>query len=555
MAASGQPAAAASCLPCSRISGAGEGAWTNFTRLYSRLGGGTAPAAFGVDVTGHEGCWRPAVAWMQQRYPAFFNANESVDTAALEGTASYADQRGPADLTPELAALYRRMAYNLNWDSTARFPWNGEWIPTAADGFNSTWLTCFTHEPPDGHAGEGCANVSYSDVAAWYQHQRSNGFSTCVYGNLFEFGWNVKAAWPTTGADCNATPTNSSVTLLCHTRRLLVERYGSALLHSARDSGLVCGGLDGSCIMDPDPSLPYLPHLVDMARTSMRKTPSAGVCIDRQDWVGLVNPGADDGVTWFPTVPHKQFAAVRAMITSWKAAMAAFAEPWHGGGKAVIMNDHSNRLDMMRYVDGIFAEMADIDGAGMAHAVGTALATTRLPAFAWNHPKAADPSLTARLETALQSLLFLGVYPMAPVRNNDHGIGGDCAGSCPYDSLYTDFGPLFGALKGKRWLLTAHAVRLSVAEAAVANAFETAAGWAVVVAHAGNRSAVGLSVALPAGAGVGAAAALRPGLPNAAVNVTMSGGRLHATVPLARGCSVLTLTRARSVRAQALTRS
>lgn len=97
----------------------------------------------------------------------------------------------------------------------------------------------------------------------------------------------------------------------------------------------MCGGLDGSCIMDPHPDLPYLQHLLDMAHTSIGRTPSAGVCIDRQDWIGQVNPAADDGNTWFPVRPGKQFAPVRAMIFSWKSAMAAFAAVWHNSSKAV----------------------------------------------------------------------------------------------------------------------------------------------------------------------------------------------------------------------------
>lgn len=52
--------------------------------------------------------------------------------------------------------------------------------------------------------------------------------------------------------------------------------------------------------MDPHPDLPYLAHVLDMARTSLAQTPSAGVCIDRQDWLGHVNPNADDGATWLP---------------------------------------------------------------------------------------------------------------------------------------------------------------------------------------------------------------------------------------------------------------
>ena len=48
--------------------------------------------------------------------------------------------------------------------------------------------------------------------------------------------------------------------------QLLRDKYGPALLYKPTSGGatseLVCGGLDGSCIMDPHPELPcVLPHI------------------------------------------------------------------------------------------------------------------------------------------------------------------------------------------------------------------------------------------------------------------------------------------------------
>ena len=80
----------------------------------------------------------------------------------------------------------------------------------------------------------------------------------------------------------------------------------------------------------------------------MAKVPSHGVCIDRQDWIGVTNPNADDRRTWLP-IPTAagrggqdqgmRFMPVRAMISSWKPAMKAFAAIWHSGGQAVIINE------------------------------------------------------------------------------------------------------------------------------------------------------------------------------------------------------------------------
>ena len=66
--------------------------------------------------------------------------------------------------------------------------WHGEWLPTAADGFGESWLTCFAHGPPDQHTNEGCKTVSYAEIDSWYRHINKMGaavgteFSSCQYG-------------------------------------------------------------------------------------------------------------------------------------------------------------------------------------------------------------------------------------------------------------------------------------------------------------------------------------------------------------------------------------
>jgi hypothetical protein len=245
--------------------------------------------------------------------------------------------------------------------------------------------------------------------------------------------------------------------------------------------------------MDPHPDLPYLAHLLDMARSSIRNVPSAGVCIDRQDWLGHVNPSADDHATWFPVSSRRRGGGVptssipaRALINSWKPAMAAFAQVWHAAGKVVIITDHSNRLDMMEHVDGIYAEMGDqVSASGLIHAVGSGLAAMNLPCYIWAHPSSDNsyPTLAAGLQAHLQA----GVFPTVPVKNNDHAIGGDCAPNCPFDQIFIDYGALFVALKERRWVLDAHAVHV-VENNALANIFSNRGTWIATPTHAPGAS-------------------------------------------------------------------
>ena len=104
------------------------------------------------------------------------------------------------------------------------------------------------------------------------------------------------------------------------------------------------------------------------------------------------------------------------------------------------------------------AEMGDFEPSGLAHAVGSGLAAMNGPVYVWNHPKKTATMSPEYVAAGLQGHLLVGVFPMVPVKNNDHGIGGDCAPDCPYDDVYISYGAIFRALRGRRWHLAAHGV-------------------------------------------------------------------------------------------------
>ena len=181
-------------------------------------------------------------------------------------------------------------------------------------------------------------------------------------------------------------------------------------------------------------------------------------------------------------------------------------------GQAVIINDHSNRLDMLEHVDGIYAEMGDMAAADFsghgpsgapvgglnAHGIGTALASLGpTVTYIWNHPKSEKQMTEEFVSRGLMTHLYAGVFPTVPIKNNDHAIGGDCAPSCAYDAYYAAYGPLFDSIRSRSWVLAPHAVVVTSANA-LANLFSvpTAADTAAAAAAAGDKTEYRAVVAL-----------------------------------------------------------
>ena len=153
----------------------------------------------------------------------------------------------------------------------------------------------------------------------------------------------------------------------------------------------------------------------------------------------------------------------------------------HDADKAIVVNNHTKRLDLLRDVDGIYCEF------GYA---GTALNTSALlcvrkPLMLWTDgPSALDPDPDAYF----QRHLYLGGYPTAPYPGNNHCIK---PGNARAEQYYLDYGPLLDAMRGKKWVLLPHAVEVA-GERARANLFAVPGGYMVPVVFGGREKSVEL---------------------------------------------------------------
>ena len=301
----------------------------------------------------------------------------------------------------------------------------------------------------------------------------------------------------------------------------------------------VYGGAGGSIIMDPG-SPEYQRHIMSMANRVLARTPGTGLCIDRQDWVGVLNIERSDPRTWFETPMSPEGRAVMPMVFAWKETMALLSNLFHSRpNQPLLFNPGTYRLDMLEFTDGMFAEYGDSNHM----TVICGLANVARPVVMWLHPGAngkPGPALlnsTATADPYFQQLLHFGLWPALPVKYNDHMV----LPSPAYDGLYEEYGPLFGCLRGKKWVLEPHAIEI---QGGLANLFFTSRGVAAVITF--GNVAVDVVIRLPglAGAGVGRVVLLGGKTleaPCAPHSDSKGVGVRCPAVRLLRGCGVLLL--------------
>ena len=203
------------------------------------------------------------------------------------------------------------MDFTVNWDATFLYPYHGMWLPYPPF-YNSPWLTCFPHHLQNG-TSQLCIHLTYELVDSNYQKLKSTGFHSLTYANLFEYGFNIVELNATLNCPVNAT---NQTKIMCDSNRFLRETFFSAILRDRKTDKMIYGGDGNAIIMDPGTDV-YRTHILNMAKTILTKTSdSEGIAIDRQDWIGYVNPHRDDGRTWLSTPDTKGFPLERHDVGS-----------------------------------------------------------------------------------------------------------------------------------------------------------------------------------------------------------------------------------------------
>jgi hypothetical protein len=492
----------------------GETGSVVFSRLFHRISGGR-PVRFAMDIAIHEADWRGGLRWMTERYPAYFQPGvPGADRVA--GLGAYSSHDVDFD-----AEKMRRMGFKVNWKASFDFPYMGMFLPPVSD--DERWIRY------------GAGEASVPDMRAYSANMRSLGFEVLNYFNVTEFGAGITYPPEADGIGA-ANPASDAGApgerLWEDGSRYLYTKLADAILFEMehgdrpRESCRPYFTWGDAVAMDPgEPA--YQRHLLEQAQAHLERLPdSAGLCIDRLDWLRLYNDRRDDGESWFDGKP------VRSLNVSWRGLMEQLGPLVHGAGKVLFCNNHTKRIEMLKYIDGIFDEF----GYANASLNMSALLGLFKPVLGWvQHPNQLEPDP----ERFFHRYLYLGVYPMAPFPGNDHSL----QPSPRVDAAYLKFGPLFRALEGKKWVLEPHAVRV-VAGSAIANVFRVSGGYAVPVVGGQDEPAAAVALCIGELAARPAEAlriaALLPGVDEPQpIRHRKEEGRLLLDVPLSGGCSLV----------------
>jgi hypothetical protein len=452
-----------------------------------------------MDLIPHRGDWRPGLAWMTKRYPGFFEP-PNPHVQAMAGAAAYTGEEKPVDVE-----RLKRMAFRILWKLSDDYAYMGMFLPPLTNA-DARWERTSDQGDPPGYKPQWTSFRRLNDFAR-YLHE--NGFYLLDYFNTTEFGKSMTNVEVSVGDAQNPD-------LWKNPSAYLKARMPKAALRP------VIEAWQGGWAVDPgDPA--YMNYLVEQARRHLVMVPdSAGLCIDRGDYLSKFNMNADDGVSWHNGRP------ARALVQSWRELMERLGPMMHEADKVIFCNFMDARLDLARQVDGIYDEFGNVP----AVLNGAALVCIHKPLLAWTSND--DPLSDA----FFQRHLYLGAFPTAPYPLNNH-----CIQPSPErDRWYLDYGPLFDLLRGKHWVLAPHCVAVA-GGAAKANLFQVNGGWVAPVAFGGTNAIVTLKIHNVPGLKKNTRCEIfHPGS-TIPIPAQLSGTAedLKVRVPLQRGCAMVKL--------------
>jgi hypothetical protein len=427
--------------------------------------GGNRTVKFAADIVSHEADWRGGLRWMVNHYPDFFNPpNPMADE--IGGCGSYSRSLKKLDETE--VSRRKKMAYRFNWAASFDFPYFGMYLPPMPNA-DATWESSGYDTQGNFHPNLVEAR-SYRIMNDFCRDMKENGFYQLSYFNVTEFGSRVgkpdeiKKDLPKDEIWKDATTE-------------IYTQFPNAVMKT--DKNAPYSSWSGSVAVDPgDPT--FHAHLLEMAQRHIDNLPdAAGICIDRMDWIGRINYGADDGIGWYGSGRPG-----RSIAVSWINMMTDLGKLMHSNGKVMFGNPSwIHRLDIVRNLDGFYDEFGH-DGFFLN---GSSLLALRKPAIMWSG--IGDQLHPDKVDGYFQEHLYMGAFTTAPIVGNDH-----CILPGPNtDQIYFDYGPLLDALRGKKWVLEPHCVEAAGGMAKV-NLFSVPGGWSMPVVFGPQDGGVTVSI-------------------------------------------------------------
>jgi hypothetical protein len=474
-----------------------------FTRTHHRLGG-DRPIRFSLDLVGHPADWRGALGWLVARYPQYFNpVNPKAD--AMAGCGAYSGDENPVDV-----AKLKRMAFRVNWKLSDDFPYMGMFLPPL-ESADARWERSCAEPSPPGKPRW----TSFRRLNDYARYMRNQGFYVLNYFNVTEFGRNMK--------DVPAPVAKAADRDLWKSPAAYLEAVApNAPLRPLKET---CYGAWVTDVGDPA----YERLMLEQAKRHIEKLPdTAGICIDRLDWLACYNPRGDDGASWVDGRP------ARSLYLSWRGFMTRLDPLMHDAGKVIFVNNHRKRLEILRNIDGLYCEHCDWGPALNS----TGLMCLRRPAIGWTGGLTASiKDLGPSPDSFFQRHMHLGVYPTAPYPTNNH-----CIGPAPeVDRHFLDYGPLLDVMRGKKWVLEPHCIETATPGVTV-NLFQVPGGYVAPVTFGGKTASAVVRVRNIPGLDALLTRAIHPGVALAVpVKSSLKDGALELAVPLVRGCAMVRL--------------
>ena len=442
---------------------------------------GQTPYRVTVDLVPHGGDWREGLGWMRRRWPKFFEP--SVPSLASQiGCGTYARYAGPLD-----ANAFRQMDFTFNWSARFEWPYQAMNLPPVRDG--EAWTGWYKEK------------YTYQDLRDYAAGMRKMGFHALQYWSLTETGNHVR--WPApprqAAADADLWRSANDFVHYCIPDAVVRDAGGRPQFSN----------WNGNIVTDPgEPKWQSI--YLDQARRLVSMVPQAsGICIDRMDHLPRYRRNG------------------RLILMGWREGLAKLGRIMHDANKIILANPiNCRRIDAMADLDGLYDEYYHD-----TNIAASALLCVSRPAAVWNAP---------RDDAGFQRLLYYGVFPSVPYPGADHNIRGTRDGKGT--PLHHDYGPLLRLLHGKRWVLRAGAASVR-SGGALANLFAVPGGWAMPVIAGGDSRQAVVFVRYGGDLKAGVSAeAHHPGADEAVpVAATGEADGVQLTVPLVRGCAVVTL--------------